>query len=63
MHHHVGFITARLSKKYVLFNAIARGPFPTWVLSTGVDFGGKTENVDRSVVVIGAGAPLWAARG
>ncbi len=34
---------AQLVKEHILCNAIAPGPFPTWMLSTGVGFGGKTE--------------------
>ena len=30
----------------MIVNGIAPGPFPTWMLSTGVGFGGATEGVD-----------------
>ena len=50
VHHLTRFMAAHLTKEHILFNAIAPGPFPTWMLSTGVGFGGKTENVDWGVV-------------
>ena len=34
----------------IRLNAIAPGPYPTWMLSTGVGFGGATENVDWASV-------------
>lgn len=43
VHHLTRFMAGRLAKERILFNAIAPGPFPTWMLSTGVGFGGKTE--------------------
>ena len=46
VHHLTRFMAAHLTKERILFNAIAPGPFPTWMLSTGVGFGGETENVD-----------------
>ena len=46
VHHLTRFMAARLTKERILFNAIAPGPFPTWMLSTGVGFGGQTEGVD-----------------
>jgi len=46
VHHLTRFLAAHLTKERILFNAIAPGPFPTWMLSTGVGFGGKTEGVD-----------------
>lgn len=50
VHHLTRFMAAHLTKEHILFNAIAPGPFPTWMLSTGVGFGGKTEGVDWDVV-------------
>lgn len=50
VHHLTRFMAAHLTKDRILFNAIAPGPFPTWMLSTGVGFGGKTEGVDWNVV-------------
>ena len=46
VHHLTRFMAAHLTKERILFNAIAPGPYPTWMLSTGVGFGGETENVD-----------------
>ena len=46
VHHLTRFMAARLTGERILFNAIAPGPFPTWMLSTGFGFGGQTENVD-----------------
>ena len=46
VHHLTRFMAAHLTKERILFNAIAPGPFPTWMLSTGVGFAGETENVD-----------------
>lgn len=37
---------AHLVRRNVLLNAIAPGPFPTWMLSTGVGGGGDVENTD-----------------
>ena len=43
LHHMTRCLAARLAKEHIILNAIAPGPFPTWMLSTGVGFGGKTE--------------------
>ncbi|HUX26099.1 MAG TPA: SDR family oxidoreductase [Burkholderiales bacterium] len=50
VHHLTRFMASHLTKEHILFNAIAPGPYPTWMLSTGVGFGGKTEGVDWDVV-------------
>jgi 2-deoxy-D-gluconate 3-dehydrogenase len=55
VHHLTRFLAARLTKERILCNAIAPGPYPTWMLSTGVGFGGKTEGVDWGAV--GARSP------
>ena len=46
VHHLTRFLAAHMTKEHIIFNAIAPGPFPTWMLSTGVGFGGETEHVD-----------------
>jgi len=43
LHHMTRCLAARLTKEHIILNAIAPGPFPTWMLSTGVGFGGKVE--------------------
>jgi len=55
VHHLTRFMAARLTKERILFNAIAPGPFPTWMLSTGFGFGGEVENADWESV--GKGIP------
>jgi len=37
---------ARLVRRNIIANAIAPGPFPTWMLSTGVGTGGDVEGTD-----------------
>ena len=39
-------LAAHLVKEHIIVNGIALGPFPTWMLSAGVGFGGATEGVD-----------------
>jgi len=39
-------LAASLVKRNILVNAVAPGPFPTWMLSTGVGGGGDVENTD-----------------
>ena len=46
LHHLNRFLATHLTKEHIIFNSIAPGPFPTWMLSTGVGFGGKTDDVD-----------------
>ena len=43
VHHLTRQLSAHLIKEDINANAIAPGAFPTWMLSTGVGFGGKTE--------------------
>jgi 2-deoxy-D-gluconate 3-dehydrogenase len=43
-------LAAHLVKRNVIVNAIAPGPFPTWMLSTGVGGGGDVENTDWDAV-------------
>jgi 2-deoxy-D-gluconate 3-dehydrogenase len=41
---------AKLVKRNILVNAIAPGPFPTWMLSTGVGTGGDVDGTDWDAV-------------
>ncbi|GHF31200.1 2-deoxy-D-gluconate 3-dehydrogenase [Kordiimonas sediminis] len=50
VHHLTRFLAARLTKEKINCNAIAPGPYPTWMLSTGVGFGGETEGVDWDAI-------------
>jgi len=43
-------MAARLVKRNIVVNAIAPGPFPTWMLSTGVGTGGDVEGTDWDAV-------------
>ena len=43
VHHLTRQLAAHLIKEKIIVNAIAPGPFPTWMLSTGVGFGGAVE--------------------
>ncbi len=43
-------LAARLVKRNILVNAIAPGPFPTWMLSTGVGTGGDVEGTDWDAI-------------
>jgi len=46
LHHLTRFMAAHLTREHIIFNAIAPGPFPTWMLSTGVGGRGDVENTD-----------------
>lgn len=46
VHHLTRFLAAKLTPEHILLNAIAPGPFPTWMLSTGAGFGGAVDGVD-----------------
>lgn len=46
IHHLTRVLAAHLIKRNIIVNGIAPGPFPTWMLSTGVGGGGDTENTD-----------------
>jgi 2-deoxy-D-gluconate 3-dehydrogenase len=50
VHHLTRVLASHLVKEDIIVNAIAPGPFPTWMLSAGVGFGGETENVDWDAV-------------
>ena len=39
-------LAARLVRRNIIVNAIAPGPFPTWMLSTGVGTGGDVQGTD-----------------
>ncbi len=49
VHHLTRGLALHLSKENIIVNAIAPGPFPTWMLSTGVGGGGDTD-IDWSAV-------------
>ena len=49
LHHLTRGLALHLTKEHIICNAIAPGPFPTWMLSTGVGGGGDTD-IDWSVV-------------
>jgi len=48
-------LAAHLVRRNIIVNAIAPGPFPTWMLSTGVGTGGDVEGTDWDA--IGRGNP------
>ena len=43
VHHLTRNLATHLTKRHINCNAIAPGPFPTWMLSTGVGAGGDTD--------------------
>ena len=48
-------MAAKLARRNIIANAIAPGPFPTWMLSTGVGTGGDVDGTDWDAV--GRGNP------
>ncbi len=50
VHHLTRVMAAHLVREHILVNAIAPGPFPTWMLSTGVGGGGDVEGTDWDAV-------------
>ena len=46
-------LAAHLTRRNIIVNAIAPGPFPTWMLSTGVGGGGDVENTNWAAVARG----------
>ena len=50
VHHLTRVLAAHLIKRSIIVNGIAPGPFPTYMLSTGVGAGGDTENTDWDAV-------------
>lgn len=55
IHHLTRVLASHLIKRNIIVNAIAPGPFPTYMLSTGVGGGGDTDNTDWDAV--GKGNP------
>ena len=55
VHHLTRQMAAHLIKEDIIVNAIAPGPFPSWMLSAGVGFGGQVEGADWESV--GKGNP------
>ena len=55
VHHLTRQLAAHLVRRNIIVNAIAPGPFPTWMLSTGVGTGGDVEGTDWDLV--GRGNP------
>ena len=43
-------LAGRLVKRNIIVNAIAPGPFPTWMLSTGVGTGGDVDGTDWDAI-------------
>ncbi|MFP6806306.1 MAG: SDR family oxidoreductase [Pseudomonadales bacterium] len=52
VHHLTRVLAGHLIKRHIICNAIAPGPFPTWMLSTGVGGGGDTD-IDWDLVAKG----------
>ena len=50
IHHLTRVLAAHLIKRNIIVNAIAPGPFPTYMLSTGVGGGGDADNTDWDAV-------------
>ena len=50
VHHLTRQLAAHLVRRNIIVNGIAPGPFPTWMLSTGVGGGGDVEGTDWDAV-------------
>lgn len=50
LHSLTKMLAVHLARRNIVVNAIAPGPFPTWMLSTGVGGGGDVENTDWDAV-------------
>ncbi|MCY4142563.1 MAG: SDR family oxidoreductase [Gammaproteobacteria bacterium] len=55
VHHLTRQMASHLVEEDIIVNAIAPGPFPSWMLSAGVGFGGQVEGADWESV--GKGNP------
>jgi NAD(P)-dependent dehydrogenase (short-subunit alcohol dehydrogenase family) len=55
VHHLTRHLASHLTRRNITVNAIAPGPYPTWMLSTGVGTGGDVEGTDWDLV--GRGNP------
>jgi 2-deoxy-D-gluconate 3-dehydrogenase len=55
VHHLTRVLAAHLISRNIIVNGIAPGPFPTWMLSAGVGFGGQVDDMDWDSV--GEGNP------
>lgn len=56
LHHLTRGLALHLTKENIIVNAIAPGPFPTWMLSTGVGVGGGGDT-DIDWTAVGRGNP------
>ena len=63
IHHLTRVLAAHLIKRNIIVNGIAPGPFPTWMLSTGVGGGGDVDNTDWDAVGKGNPAAAWTGGG
>ncbi len=57
VHHLTRQLASHLVKENIIVNAIAPGPFPSWMLSAGVGFGGAVEGDGVDWERVGRGNP------